>query len=196
MILQGDVKGGEFIEEKELSEAVGVSRTPVREAFHRLQSDHFISLVPHRGAVVRQITAQELSELYEARRLIESHAVRRICEEKKPIPGILRQLETAIVETSGSQEFLRRAEMDQALHRNIVALIDNNVMVELYDQLQVRQQRVAIAAMQARPERSKTIDAEHRQLIEALEQHDADRAVKVISAHLRPVFDVISSLPV
>lgn len=195
-ILNGELQGGDFIEEKVVSEAVGVSRTPVREALHRLQSDHYITLTPRRGAVVRQITAKELTEVYESRRLIEIHAMERICREKRAIPAVLRELYEKMCDTSESQDFVQRAEYDQAFHRAIVATTDNAVLVELYDSLQVRQQRVAIAAMRVQPSRAETIDHEHEQLLEALEKFDEDAAVRIISQHLRPVLDVVSRLPV
>lgn len=195
-ILNGELQGGDFIEEKVVSEAVGVSRTPVREALHRLQGDHYITLTPRRGAVVRQITAKELTEVYESRRLIEIHAMERICREKRTVPPVLRVLYNQMCETSESQDFVQRAEHDQAFHRAIVATTDNAVLVELYDSLQVRQQRVAIAAMRVQPARAGTIDQEHKQLIEALERFDEEAAVQIISQHLRPVLDVVSRLPV
>ncbi|OSQ35975.1 GntR family transcriptional regulator [Thalassospira mesophila] len=195
-ILNGEWRGGDFIEEKIVSDAVGVSRTPVREALHRLQSDHYISLTPRRGAVVRQITAQELIEVYESRRLIETHAMQRICQERLPIPTVLRDLYEKMCVTSKSQDFVQRAEYDQAFHRSIVATINNAVLVELYGSLQVRQQRVAIAAMRVQPARAETIDQEHHDLIVALENFDEDSAIGIISRHLRPVLDVVSRLPV
>ena len=195
-ILNGEWRGGDFIEEKIVSEAVGVSRTPVREALHRLQGDHYISMTPRRGAVVRQITAQELVEVYESRRLIETHAMQRICQERLPIPAILRELYAKMCETSKSQDFVQRAEYDQEFHRQIVATINNAVLVELYGSLQVRQQRVAIAAMRVQPARAEIIDQEHHDLIVALENFDEESAIKIITQHLRPVIDVVSRLPV
>lgn len=195
-ILNGELQGGDFIEEKVVSAAVGVSRTPVREALSRLQGDHYITLTPRRGAVVRQITAKELTEVYESRRLIEIHAMERICREKLRIPSVLRDLYQKMCTTSESQDFVERAEYDQAFHRAIVATTDNAVLVELYDSLQVRQQRVAIAAMRVHPLRAEIIDQEHLQLIEALEDHDEKLAVAIISEHLRPLTDVMSRLPV
>lgn len=195
-ILNGEMQGGDFIEEKVVSEAVGVSRTPVREALHRLQNDHYITLTPRRGAVVRQITAKELAEVYESRRLIESHAMAHICREKLTLPSDLRVLYDKMCVTTDSKDFVERAEYDQAFHRAIVATTDNRVLVELYDSLQVRQQRVAIAAMRVHPSRAETIDREHLQLIEALENYDEQAAVEIISKHLRPLADVITRLPV
>lgn len=62
-ILDGRLAGGSFLEEEQVSLAVGVSRTPVREAFQQLHSERLIDLVPRRGAMVRAVTVQELVEV-------------------------------------------------------------------------------------------------------------------------------------
>ena len=78
-ILRGDFAEGEFIDEVALSERVNTSRTPVREALQRLQVERYIDLLPRRGAQVRVVTATEMREIYQARILLESDALRGIC---------------------------------------------------------------------------------------------------------------------
>lgn len=195
-IFSGEMRSGQFLEEKMISEAVGVSRTPVREAFHLLENNRLISLLPRHGAQVRPITGQELMEVYESRRLIEGYAAQRICDEKYPLPADLRRLQHEIEETTRTGDFVRRSILDQEFHRTIVAAMRNNTLADLYASLQVRQQRVAVAAMLANPERAPSIDAEHDRLLEALERHDAEAARAIIDEHLRPRSEVLSGLPV
>ncbi|MFD2237632.1 GntR family transcriptional regulator [Aureimonas populi] len=194
-ILSGEMKSGQFLEEKVISDAVGVSRTPVREAFHLLQNNRLISLLPRHGAQVRAITGHELMEVYESRRLIEGYAAQRICDEKYPLPPELRALQRQIEETTRTRDFVRRSIIDQEFHRTIVSTMRNNTLAELYASLQVRQQRVAVAAMLANPERAPRIDSEHDRLLDALERHDAVTARAVIDEHLRPYSDVLANLP-
>src|ERR1700744_3261363 len=86
-ILKGHFVGGSFIEEEQISSAINVSRTPVREAFHRLEAEKFIDLLPRRGALVRQVTASELTDVYEARRVIEGYSIARMGQERLPVPA-------------------------------------------------------------------------------------------------------------
>ncbi|WIX76304.1 FCD domain-containing protein [Amycolatopsis carbonis] len=70
----------------------------------------------------------------------------------------------------------------------------NAVLTWLYDTLRSRQQRVAVRALEVRPERLLIIDAEHRQLVAALDAGDVETALRILNQHLRPVSEVVSPL--
>jgi DNA-binding GntR family transcriptional regulator len=193
-ILRGNFAGGSFIEEEQISSVLGISRTPVREAFHRLEAERFIDLLPRRGALVRQVTAQELVDLYETRRMIEGYAVARICQQRIPVPpqmtAVLEQLE----DTPFSDHFAR-VELNQAFHFAMVAALGNEVLSELYQSLGSRQQRVAMTALRIDPNRIERIRSEHYALLDALQTWDEARARAVLEQHLRPIGGVVSRLP-
>lgn len=193
-ILRGSFPAGSFIEEEQICALAGVSRTPVREAFHRLAAERFIELLPRRGAAVRHVTGRELSELYEARRLIEGYAVRYLCDRHLPSPVEMRRLCDAM-EQDGPPDFVRSGELNRLFHREMIAAMQNQVLLDLFDSLHTRLLRVAISALQADPGRSGTIQAEHRQLIAALDAHDQDRALDILHAHLQPQAQIMTQLP-
>ncbi|WP_033287911.1 GntR family transcriptional regulator [Amycolatopsis jejuensis] len=193
-IIAGELEGGRFLDEQWVSGVVGVSRTPVREAFHRLEAERFISLLPRKGAQVRTVTARELEEVYQSRRLIEGHAIAEVCAAGRgappEMPGLIEEMEAA----EAARDWFAVSGLDRRFHRAIVNAAGNSVLTELYDTLRSRQQRVAVRAMEARPERLPTIDAEHRALVAALEASDAEEALRVLNVHLRPVSEVVSEL--
>ena len=191
-ILRGVFAGGSFVEEEEISSAMGVSRTPVREAFHRLEAERFIDLLPRRGALVRQVTAQELADLYETRRMIEGYAVARICREKIVLPASMEDILDRLDE--GGDHFAR-VELNREFHFVMVRALGNEVLSELYQSLGARQQRVAMRALAADPGRIERIRREHRDFLAALRDHDEVRARAVLDEHLRPVAGVLSRLP-
>ncbi len=193
-ILRGHFAGGSFIEEEQISSAMGVSRTPVREAFHRLEAERFIDLLPRRGALVRQVTAQELAHLYETRRMIESYAVAMICRRKIPVPPEMATILDRMDEIADSDHFAR-GELNRLFHFKMVAALGNDVLADLFRSLDSRQQRVGITALRADPHRIPRIQAEHRALLAALEAHDEAQALTVLEQHLRPVLGVVSRLP-
>ncbi|CDO11083.1 GntR family transcriptional regulator [Mycolicibacterium cosmeticum] len=193
-IIRGTLPGGRFLDEAWISESVGTSRTPVREAFHRLNSERFIDLLPRRGAQVRNVTARELKEVYASRRLIEGHAARAICAAGTQPPAELTELAAAIEEAGQNQDWFTVARLDRAFHRAIVATHGNSVLVELYDALQSRQERVAMRAMQIRPQRAPEIDAQHRAIIAALQASDAELASTLLDEHLRPIPEILAAL--
>ena len=191
-ILRGVFAGGSFVEEEEISSAMGVSRTPVREAFHRLEAERFIDLLPRRGALVRQVTAQELADLYETRRMIEGYAVARICREKIVLPASMEDILDRLDE--GGDHFAR-VELNREFHFVMVRALGNEVLSELYQSLGARQQRVAMRALAADPGRIERIRREHRDFLAALRDHDEVRARAVLDEHLRPIAGVLSRLP-
>ena len=194
-ILRGAIKGGSFVEEEQISLAVGVSRTPVREAFHRLEAERFIDLLPRRGALVRQVTVQELVQVYEARRMIETYVIRRICEEGRTVPPSLDALLARMRTLAQTRDHNAQAEENRRFHRMLVALTGNDVILDLYDTLGARQQRVAISALAADPARLPMIHDQHEALLKALRARDAEGASAILAEHLRPVLEVVSRLP-
>lgn len=193
-ILRGVFAGGSFIEEEQISSAMGVSRTPVREAFHRLEAERFIDLLPRRGALVRQVTAQELADLYEARRVVEGYAVARICQQKLAVPAKLATILDRIDALAPGDHFAH-VELDRRFHFTMVAALGNEVLSELYQSLGSRQQRVAMTALGADPNRVERIQMEHRALLGALQSFDEAQAQAVLEQHLRLVIGVVSRLP-
>lgn len=193
-ILRGRFLGGSFVEEEEISSALGVSRTPVREAFHRLEAERFIDLLPRRGALVRQVTAQELLDLYEARRMIEGHAIGRICREEIPLPADMHAILGELDRLPQSDHF-NRVELNRQFHFVMIAAVGNTLLSELYQSLGARQQRVAIAAINADPTRIARISREHHALIAALTEWDEEKALAILEQHLRPIVGITSRLP-
>lgn len=193
-ILRGRFPGGSFVEEEEISTALGVSRTPVREAFHRLEAERFIDLLPRRGALVRQVNAQELLDLYEARRMIEGHAISRICREEIPLPAEMRTILDAL-ESLPQSDYFNRVELNRQFHFVMVAAVGNIVLSELYQSLGARQQRVAMTAIHADPSRAARISREHHALVAALAEWDEAKALAILEQHLRPIVGVLSRLP-
>ncbi|MFC7656818.1 GntR family transcriptional regulator [Pseudonocardia benzenivorans] len=78
-ILTGDFRGGELISEGEVAAALGMSRTPVREAFLRLEAEGLLRLYPQRGALVVPVSPEEVRAVMEARLVIEHFAARAVC---------------------------------------------------------------------------------------------------------------------
>jgi len=196
-ILRGVLRGGSFVEEERISSVMNVSRTPVREAFHRLEAERFIELLPRRGAMVRQVTAEELVQLYETRRMLEGTAAQKICEQRLPLrDAVLQTLEAmeAMQDDFDRIDFYEHVHLDRSFHRSIVESAGNTVSTELYESLGSRQLRVAIAAATANPSRIRTIVAQHRDIYDGLIAHDYNAVRKTLDEHLHPVMDVVSRL--
>ena len=77
-VLDRSYEGGTLLTEGDLAEAVGVSRTPVREALLRLEAEGLLKLYPKKGALVLPVSAQEIADVVETRLLVEQHAVAKV----------------------------------------------------------------------------------------------------------------------
>jgi DNA-binding GntR family transcriptional regulator len=194
-IIKGTIEPGRFLDEVWVSESVGVSRTPVREAFHQLAAERFITLLPRKGAQVRTVTTRELEEVYESRLLIEGHAISQICARGHGAPPEMRNILDQMGAAVKLSDWFAVSALDRNFHRTMVTVAGNSVLTELYDLMRSRQQRVAVRALTVRPERTGLIDQEHRALVDALSNNDAEGALKVLKRHLLPVTEIIALLP-
>src|SRR5256885_7567566 len=94
-VLERRYEGGTLLTEGDLAEAVGVSRTPVREGLLRLEAEGLIKLYPKKGALVLPVSAQEIADVVETRLLVEEHAIRKVVPAD---PQLLRRLEELLAE--------------------------------------------------------------------------------------------------
>jgi DNA-binding GntR family transcriptional regulator len=193
-IVAGEIAPGSFLEEEAVSAEVGVSRTPVREAFQRLHAERFIDRLPRRGAMVRSATAEELVQLYETRRVIEAFVVRRIAQDGIAVPVALDTLLARLSAPRKAADFAFQAEGDFTFHRTLVASIGNAVMLGVFDGLHLRQLRVAMRAVALNPDRLVLIHAQHAALLAALRRHDGAAAVAILDEHLRPAPEILSRM--
>lgn len=190
-ILNGEFAEGEFIDEVALAERVKTSRTPVREALQRLQVERYVDLLPRRGAQVRVVTALEMREIYQARFVLESAALRTICERQAGLPEGTRALIEEMERAGRATDWNGFAQLDQLFHSEIVRHQRNAVISELYDALQPRHVRLGTRTLVEAPSRLATIEREHRELVAALDRHDADASVEVLRRHLREIPELV-----
>ncbi|MBF9519358.1 GntR family transcriptional regulator [Mycobacteroides chelonae] len=188
-ILSGDIPGGELLSEGEISARMGCSRTPVREAFLRLETEGWLRLYPKRGALVVPITPEERRHVVDARRVVESAAAARIAE-RGASPALLSDL-SALIEVQlgraaqGDAAGFAAADVD--FHRAIVAKLGNPLLENFYDSLRERQRRMAAAAIGVDQVRVARSVAGHRALVDALAAGDAARFSVELVEHMKVV---------
>lgn len=183
-ILDNRFGGGELLSEGGVAAELGMSRTPVREAFLRLQSDGLLRLYPKRGALVVPVSTLEVENVMETRLLVERFAVERVIALDLDLDEALeaviaRQEELAAEERS--QEFVAA---DRELHRLVVEAAGNDILLGLHDSLRDRQQRMGVVALTRQENRMRAIVAEHREIASAIGARDATLALSLVDAHL------------
>ncbi|MEE1929937.1 GntR family transcriptional regulator [Streptomyces sp. TRM 70351] len=190
-VLERRYEGGMLLTEGELAEAVGVSRTPVREALLRLEAEGLLRLYPKKGALVLPVSAQEIGDVVETRLLVEEHAARRAAP---PPPGLVEELagllerQRVLAEAGDLAEV---AAVDRAFHAALVRSTGNEILTRLYDQLRDRQLRMGVAVMHAHPERVAKNIAEHAEILAAVRAGDADAAARAVHRHVSSVHGLL-----
>ncbi|WP_369212531.1 GntR family transcriptional regulator [Streptomyces flavofungini] len=183
-VLERRYEGGTLLTEGELAEAVGVSRTPVREALLKLEVEGLLRLYPKKGALVLPVSAQEIADVVETRLLVETHSVRKAV----PAPaGLLTRLQELLGQQrvqAAAGDFAAAAVTDRCFHAEIVRSGGNEILSRLYDQLRDRQLRMGVAVMHSHPDRIAKTLTEHEEILAALVAGDADAAVAVVTRHV------------
>ena len=95
-VLTGELEGGQMVSEGEVAAALEVSRTPVREAFLRLEVEGWLRLFPKRGALVVPVAPHEIDEVLDARALVEGHAAADVVHRPDDLARLLTALDEAI----------------------------------------------------------------------------------------------------
>jgi DNA-binding GntR family transcriptional regulator len=145
-ILSRRIGAQDVLTEGELADSVGVSRTPVREALLRLQAEGLVRLLPKRGALILPVTADEVSDVLETRRLVETFAVRKAVTA----PASARLVGTLETHLERMQAAMRDrdartyVEADRDFHEAIVAATGNEILTSLYRSLRDRQLRMGV----------------------------------------------------
>jgi DNA-binding GntR family transcriptional regulator len=193
-LLDGRYAGGTLLSENELARRLGVSRTPVREAFLHLEAEGLLALYPRRGALVVPISPSEAEDLLEARMLIEPHCARRVAAHHADLGPALRESiaehEQALAPGGGG--FI---VADRKFHRMIVAANDNPLLTRLYDSLRDRHQRIAATTIAREPTRIARFIAEHREIAAAIERGDPEAAAELTAAHVRSAHELARRPP-
>jgi DNA-binding GntR family transcriptional regulator len=192
-VLDSTFPGGDLITEGEVAAALGMSRTPVREAFLRLEGEGLLRLYPKRGALVVPVSVGEVEAVMETRMLVERFALDKLLTAG-PAPTIAAAMDERIAlqdEHASAGDADGFAAVDREFHTLFVTAAGNPIVTGLYDSLRDRQQRMIITSLLTSAERSASILVEHRALAEAIRGGELERAQSVLTAHLRGTLDLL-----
>lgn len=197
-ILHSQMRPGSVVIEADLADQFGVSKTPIREALRLLVQDGWIEVMPRRGYLVRPIGLDDLREVYELRRILETGVIREIIERMNG--ETVAELRRLIEEQAAAGASLEASiDASRNFHLSLARLTSNERLVRglatLLDEVErlLRMLPELVTVMTS----SSEIEA-HRRLVDALEDHDADLAESLMMAHLadisRSLLDALSGI--
>jgi DNA-binding GntR family transcriptional regulator len=189
IILEGHLTPGEKLNEGELARALGISRTPVREAITRLEKEGLVEIFPQRGAFVIQLSKEDIYELFLIREKLEGLAA--YLAAQKIDRGALNKLEACIQgfeEPYDDRDISRYSREDFKFHQTIVALSGGSRLITIISALHdhIRIYRLTTLGSSGRMKESLQ---EHRRIIEALAKEDGGEAERRMSLHIQHVRD-------
>lgn len=192
-ILQGSYQGGDLLSEGEVAQELGISRTPVREAFLRLETEGLLRLYPKKGALIVPVSATEVEIVIETRRLIECYALKKLTDQG-PNPELAQKLQVAIdqQETALSQsDAAAFLEADRSYHSCIVESTNNPILIDLYHAMRDRQLRMGVTIQAYDVARSKAIIEEHREIADEIRSGNGPQGIVDINHHLDRTLQIL-----
>ena len=170
------------LDERQLSEGLGVSRTPIREALSVLEQEGFVRAIPRRGIIVVRKTKREIVEMITVWAAIESMAARLAARTASPagVAALSGLMDAFDEDPSGHLTEYSDANME--FHRAIIRLGGVELMSSLTDTLFIHMRAVRAVTM-TQDNRAQRSVADHRSIIAALQAGDADLAERLVRAH-------------
>lgn len=189
---------GQMLYENELSERLGVSRTPVREAIRLLASERLVDVLPQRGTRVTLISLRTVKEVQFIREQLESGAFREAARRWDPdLHGPVRdRLEANLREQAQAAEagdlpaFFR---LDEAYHRLIMGVAGNETLLALIDRMRAHLNRVRFLSLKDERDEARIL-GEHRELLDAVASGHEERTVRLLMAHIGKMDSVLRRL--
>jgi DNA-binding GntR family transcriptional regulator len=189
-ILQGDLAPGERLRSDALANDLKVSRTPVREALRRLEAEGLIERSGS-GLIVREFSEQDLTELFYVREALEGMAARLAAENATPREiGEIREL-LDDMETLGQRgELVALRALTADYHRLVGRAAHNGRLLQSLEHLLAHVRQMQTSTLLNIQGRAAEALKEHRDLLQALEARDSERAEKIARAHRRKTLEL------
>ena len=182
-ILQGRLRPGVRVKQEELTARLGVSRTPVREALRRLESEGLIQFARRNVAVVSAIPRKQIEEIFELRALLESYAAEKAAERLDPRTSEkLHQLIQDMDTCHSKRQTEKLLQYNDDFHRTICSHCDNQSLLQVLEQIWRDIRRLRFNYL-ITPEGHEQSTREHKQIVAAIESGDHEVIRKIIRQH-------------
>lgn len=171
------------LDERQLSQSLGISRTPIREALNRLEQDGFIRSIPRRGMFIVRKTKAEILDIIRVWAALESMAARLItqCATDEEIAS-LRRLFTNFEDQEPRLHIDEYSEANIRFHQAIVNLSKNKVLIDTMEALFVHMRSIRRQTISDTDRVTRSI-IDHMNIIEALEKRQTERAEQLVRQH-------------
>jgi len=179
-LISGQIPPGEFVREQDVSERLGVSRTPVREALSRLGSEGFLERIPHRGFRLPTETIDDLIEIYPIMTALEILGTKEAFDQLDADAIVeLRRINDAYAKAFQEKDIYVGIDKNHEFHHNLSARSGNKRLCRMLDDLRSRVRSLEIWAFSDIDNWQRSID-EHEAILRALERRQHDKAIEIL----------------
>jgi DNA-binding GntR family transcriptional regulator len=187
-LVEGEIPPGARVPERELCEALGISRTPLREALKVLAAEGLVVLLPNRGARAARLTRESVQDLFEVCEGLEALAGELACQRiSDQQVAEIAALHAAMLAHYRSGELIPYYGCNRSIHEGIVRAADNAVLSSLYESVAARIRRARFITPMT-PERWTLAVQEHEAILNALLRRDGGGLAHILRTHLRHKF--------
>jgi DNA-binding GntR family transcriptional regulator len=185
LLIEGEIPPGGRVPERDLCVALGISRTPLREALKVLAAEGHVILLPNRGARAAKLTAKDVRDLFDVCEGLEAIAgelaYKRISDDELAEIALLHREMERHYERRDLPQYYR---CNRAIHEAIIRAADNPVLSSLYDSVTARIRRARYVAPMP-PAHWELALREHEAILNALERRDGSGLSHILRRHLR-----------
>ncbi len=194
-IIQGEWEAGQRLNELLIASTLGISRSPIREAFRILESENLVNIYSRRGAFVKNLSVKEVEEVYVVINAIERTALRLALNQmdkarEKELRSIIGRLEKNL-RKNDPQEFLT---FSMQLHHFIIKNSENSLLLKIYNYLQPQRERLRRFIGMGKKDIVDSLK-EHLAISKALLRRDGEETERLLAKHFdRGVTRVLKNL--
>ncbi len=178
---------GDRFTETEISERLGVSRTPVRQALFKLQQEGFVEVLFRSGWRVLPFDFNQFEELYDLRMVLETTAAHRLCDDALKVDNSMLEALAAIWLVSPDQrssDTVQVAQWDEAFHCALVAAAGNAEMARVHRDVTERIRVIRRLDFTKQPRIDATYD-EHAKILKAIQRKRGEQAAMLLRSHIQ-----------
>ena len=181
-ILSGQLTGGQPIRQEHLAAELGVSRIPLREALKQLAAEGFVTIASHKGAVVAELSVEEVEELFDLRLRLETWLM------ELAMPAMtgaqLAELDANLEEQRRPDVLPRWGELNWRLHETMYQAADRPITLKLLKNIHEKIDRYLRLEITMRQNRDRGL-REHEELVDCCRRRDTPAAVALLERHIK-----------
>ena len=192
LITDGQLSYHEIYSETKLAKELGISRTPFRDAIHRLAQEGYIDIIPSKGFRLHQITERDVIETFQIRTALETYCTMQIARDVKEknnanlrpffkeLDWLMKNMKEVMENDQGIDEF---CEYDFRFHRKIIDYLENEQFSAVFASFLYRMKRLAKLSLQHDGRMAQTVE-EHQAILDAMKNGDTEHIYEITLVHM------------